>query len=262
MGFLHSLFGGLCPPFSKISDEPSNESQDRLALPPGSETSRRDVGDAGTVDTARSEELTRLRKEVETLTGQVERQGVDIVRLKEEEERLTKVCKQREDQIAELQRQVEQTRAAYQEDLRKRTQHIRATEERLKLTEELLATRSAELSGAHAFLSTTDDLSETEVLGIIRDLNENIYQVAVNLTEEWEKFESPQVTTQTDIDPTSEPLPALVQLVRNRNPMGLNFLLQSCLCSQVVMMTSSWGRHKELAMLEPVYERLSASGEH
>ena len=44
----------------------------------------------------------------------------------------------------------------------------------------LLATRSAEPSGAQAPLSTTDRLSEVEVLSIVHDLNENIFQVTVN----------------------------------------------------------------------------------
>jgi hypothetical protein len=80
---------------------------------------------------------------------------------------------------------------------------IQGLEERLKETEELLATRSAELSGAQTFLSTTDRLSEVEVLSIVRDLNENIFQVAVNLTEEWEKLDPPQATGQMDADPAS-----------------------------------------------------------
>ena len=144
------------------------------------------------------------------------------------------------------------------EDVQRRTQRIRAKEELLKQTEKLLATRSAELSGVHAFLSTTDRLSEVEVLGIVHDLNENIYQVAVNLTDEWEKLESSQAAGRMDVDPVSRYRdPAL-----SRNPVGLTFLLQSCLCCQVTKMTSSWGHHQELAILESIYQRLSASGEH
>ena len=86
-------------------------------------------------------------------------------------------------------------------------------EERLKQTKDLLATKSAELSGARAFLSATDRLSEVEVLGIVRNLNENIYQIAVNLTDEWERLRS-QGTSQMDVDPPSQPrAPSLVQRV-------------------------------------------------
>jgi len=149
------------------------------------------------------------------------------------------------------------------EDVRRRTQRIRAKEELLKQTEKLLATRSAELSGVHAFLSTTDRLSEVEVLGIVHDLNENIYQVAVNLTDEWEKLESSQAACRMDVDAISRSRnPALDQRALSRSPVGLTFLLQSCLCCQVAKMTSSWGHHQELAILESIYQRLSASGEH
>lgn len=149
------------------------------------------------------------------------------------------------------------------EDVRRRTQRIREKEELLKQTEKLLATRSAELSGVHAFLSATDRLSEVEVLRFVHDLNENIYQVAVNLTDEWEKLESSQATGRMDVDSVSRSRgPALDQRAISRNPVGLTFLLQSCLCSQVAKMTSSWGHHQELAILESIYQHLSASGEY
>ena len=170
--------------------------------------------------------------------------------------------KRKEERIAELESEIREMRGFYEGVVERKTQDIRAMERRLKLTEGLLSTRSAELSGTHTFLSTTDRLSEVEVLGIVRDLNENIYQVAVNLTEGWEKLESPQATRRMDVDPASQSrVPALVQLVRNRDPMGLTFLLQSRLCSQVAKMSSSWGHHQESAILESIYQRLSASGE-
>ena len=243
--------------FGRQNESPTG-SQDRLASPPGS--SER-TGERRP-DAARSE-ARRLQREIEGLNGQLEKQRADLARLRREEEKLTKDCERKGNRIATLEHEIGQMRHSYQEDAQRRTQQIRAVEERLKLTEELLATRSAELSGAHAFLSTTDRLSEVEVLSIVRDLNENIYQVAVHLTEEWEKLESSQATNQMDVDPTSQPrVPILVQLVRNRDPTGLTFLLQSYLCSQAVEMTSSWGRQQELAILESIYQRLSASGEH
>ena len=243
--------------FGRQNESPTG-SQDRLASPPGS--SER-TGERRP-DAARSE-ARRLQREIEGLNGQLEKQRADLARLRREEEKLTKDCERKGNRIATLEHEIGQMRHSYQEDAQRRTQQMRAVEERLKLTEELLATRSAELSGAHAFLSTTDRLSEVEVLSIVRDLNENIYQVAVHLTEEWEKLESSQATNQMDVDPTSQPrVPILVQLVRNRDPTGLTFLLQSYLCSQAAEMTSSWGRQQELAILESIYQRLSASGEH
>ena len=179
------------------------------------------------------------------------------------EERLIGKQKCEGDRIVELEHEIERVRGLHREEVQKKTQHIQAVEEQLKQTKELLAMKSAELSGAHAFLSMADRLSEVEVLGIIRDLNENIYQVAVNLTDEWEKLEPSRATSRMDVDPTSRPhVPALVQRVLSQDPVGLTFLLQSCLCSQVVKITSSWGHHRRLAILESVYKRLFASGEH
>ncbi|KAF9783749.1 hypothetical protein BJ322DRAFT_1125250 [Thelephora terrestris] len=148
----------------------------------------------------------------------------------------------------------------YEEEAQRRTQRFRTTEKRLEQTEELLATRSAELTGAQAFLSTADRLSEAEVLDIVRDLNENIYQVAVNLTEGWEKSQSSQATNSVNVD--SAPLahvPALAQLARNRDPVGLTFQLQSCFCYQVARMTSRWAHYPELIPFGSVYQRLSDS---
>ena len=66
-----------------------------------------------------------------------------------------------------------------------------------------------------------------------------------------------------DVGPSSQPrAPSLVKRVIDRDPAGLTFLLQSCLCCQVVEMTSSWGHHQELAILESIYKRLFASGKH
>jgi len=261
-----SSFLDFPPPSREIQDDLLTDSQDRLASPsakpsgrPGNETEERGAG------TSRSREVRQLQREIEDLKVRVERRGNEIVRLRGEEEKLIRKCRRRDDRIMELEHEIGQMCGLYQEDVQRQTQHTREVEERLQRTEELLATRSAELSGAHAFLSTTDRLSEAEVLSIVRDLNENIYQVAVNLTEEWEKLESSQVISPMDVDsdPTSRPsVPALVQLAHNRDPTGLTFLFQSCLCSQVVSMTSGWGHHQELAILESVHQRLSASGEH
>ena len=184
---------------------------------------------------------------------------VDVVGsgTEEKSENVIGEYKRMEDRIAELESEIGKTHGFYQGVVRGQTQHIRAIEERLKLTEELLETRSAELSGAQAFLSTTDRLSEVEVLNIVRDLNENIYQVAVNLTDEWE---SSWATGGMNIDPASQP--TVVKRVLDRDPTGLTFLLQSCLCSQVAKMTSRWGHYRGLAILELIYQRLSASGEH
>ena len=194
-------------------------------------------------DAARFEVVGHLRREVKRLRG--------------EEETLVEECERRGDRIAELEREIERMRHFYQGVEERKTQHVQAVEERLKLVEGVLATRFAEPPETHTFLPITDRLSEVEVLSIVRSLNECIYQIAVTLTEEWEKLELPPATSRMDADATSRPCDSLLlHLVRNRNPMGLTFLLQSCLCSMAVDMTSGW----ELGTLNSVYDRLSASG--
>jgi len=126
--------------------------------------------------------------------------------------------------------------------------------------------RSAELSAAQSFLSTTGRLSETEVVEIARDLNENIFQVAANLTEEWERLGSSQhggfTITQDDIATLSRHYgPALIQPALERDPTAVTFLVQSCLCNLVTGITSRWRRGQELAVLGSIYQNLSASEE-
>jgi len=171
-------------------------------------------------------------------------------------------AKRRDDRDGESGRGGWRQRGSHKVVMEEQARQIRALEKQLKQTEELLDVRTEELTGTQTFLSTKDRLSEEEVLDIVRDLNQNIFQVAVRVTEEWEKLEPPPTTSQMEVNLTSQSrVPTLIQLVRNRDSTGLVFQLQSCLCSQVVSMTSNWGRHQELAILESIYERLSASGE-
>ena len=92
-------------------------------------------------------------------------------------------CKYREGRIAELEHEIAKLRVSQQEAVEAQARKTRAVQERLKETEELLEAGSAELSGAQTLLSTADHLSEMRVLSIVRGPNENIYQVAIGLTE-------------------------------------------------------------------------------
>jgi len=172
-----------------------------------------------------------------------------------------------DERIEELEREIGKMRDSAESQakcIRETEGELKRTEEELKRTEEILAAGSAELSGKQTFLSTKDRLSEAEVLDIVRDLNQNIYQVAVKLTEEWEKLEQSRATSQKDANSNprySRPVPALVRLVRNKDSGSLTFLIQSRLCYQASYITSSWKRQQGLDTLQSVYERLSASGE-
>ena len=166
--------------------------------------------------------------------------------------------------IARLQDRVEDMAKAHREALKKRDQRIRVVEEELARTKELLAARTTELTGAQTFLSTKDQISEAEVLGIVRDINENIFQVAAKLTEEWEKYRSDKSSkfkiTKDDIDDLSRTYgPALIHHTLDRDPAAVTFLVQLCLCHLVTQTTSSWRRVDE-GDLPYVYQNLLASG--
>ena len=216
-------------------------------------------------DTGIAEEAWRFRREVGEHKGTLDRYKAEVQRLKAEEAKLVGKCKRREERIAQLEHDYAKLRGSLQEVTEAQARKVRAMQERLKLTEELLEARTAELSGAQTFLSTADRLSEMEVLSIVRDLNENIYQVAVSLTEAWENLESSQTAGRIEVDPTSQPhtpVPVLVQLARKRDLTGLTFLIQTVLCYQAVEMTGSWVYNQELGVLNDVYRRLTTSGEH
>ena len=233
--------------------------QDQPASPSEPSKGEEEVG----ATAVRFEEVKELQREVEEWKGRVGRREAEMAGWRAEGEKLKRACKSREDRILELESEIGKLHGFYGEDTRRRTQHLQATEERLKHTEELLASRSAELNGAQSFLSTTGRLSEAEVLSIVRDLNENIYRVAVNLTQEWEKSQYSQAMNSTDVDLTSLAcIPPLIQLVRNRDSMGMTFQFQSSLCFSVANITSRWAHHPELAILRTIYQGLSASGKH
>ena len=203
-----------------------------------------------------TEEVERLRREADEYRG-------EIRRLRAEEEKLIGKCKRRDDWIAQLENENAELSSSFREATEAQARQARLMQERLKQTEELLEVRTARLSEAQTFLSTEDHLSEMEVLSIVRDLNENILQLAASLTAAWERLRPSQATGPIKVDLTSQPHHSvLVQLARKQDLTGLTFLLQSRLCCQAVIMTSSWVHNQEPGRLGSVYRHLSASGEH
>ena len=211
-------------------------------------------------DVVGSWDLGRLRREIKDLRSRLDKEKGEKGELKRDKKRLEVEGKDKDERIKKL----EQENKKLQGTVESQTKLTQEAEEKLTKTEGLLATRSAELNGSHAFLSTKDRLSEAEVLGIVRDLNENIYQVSVKLTEEWEKVESSRTASKKNAGPAPPPtrVPALVRLVHNRDPASLTFLLQMRLCTQALNITSSWSRYRDFAVIDSVYKRLSATGEH
>ena len=213
-------------------------------------------------DTAMTEEVRRLRRDYGKCRGEIRRLKGGEEKLRKEQEKLKGKCRRKDDRIAKLEDGIAGMSGAWQE-MEAQARKVRAMEEELRQIKELLGARTAELSGAQAFLSTADRLSEIEVLGIVHNLNENIFQLAVGLTDAWERLGPSQATGPIEVDLTSQPRdPVLVQLARKRDLAGLTYLLQSFLCHQAVDMTSSWVCNQEFGGLGSVYQRISASGEH
>jgi hypothetical protein len=186
----------------------------------------------------------------------------EIAQLRVWKERYTRKYTAAKERIAELEDKIEDISKAHRVATRKQDQRIRAVEDELARTKELLAARSTELSGAQSFLSTTDGISEAEVLNLVRDLNENIFQVAANLTEEWEIYKPSKDSkiTKEDVDPFSDLYgPALICHVLEKDPAAVTFLLQSCLCDLTTQITSSWRRDHD-DDFGYVYQRLYTSG--
>ena len=215
-----------------------------------------------TGDTLRIGEGWWLRREIGDLKGLVERQKAEISRLRGAKELMKGELERRGNMISKQDHVLQKLHSGWQEAQMVHARQAQGMQERLKRTEELLATRSAELSGAQAFLCTADRLSEMEVLGIVRELNENIYQVAAGLTEGWMKMESSKPPDKAELNLTSQRLPVLIQLARNRDLTGLTFLLQLHLCFYATQITSSWVHSKDFVLIKNIYQRLSASGEY
>ena len=96
-------------------------------------------------------------------------------------------------------------------------------------------------------------LSKMEVLSIVRDINENVYQAAVSLTEEWRNWSHRRLLVGLKLIPLrdfSTPRPRL----RPAGPRpGLTFLLLPHLCYWVVDTSSSRGYSQELVALKYVH---------
>ena len=195
----------------------------------------------------------------------IDMQNAEITKLKTWGDRYRRRYGAAKLQVAELEDDIKDITKIYKETTESQAQRIQVLEDELAQTKELLAARTTELSGAQSFLSTTDRISEAEVLGIVRDLNENIFQVAANLTEEWEKYRPGRSSRfeifNKDVEALSQAFgPALVHHVLDRSPTAVNFLVQSRLCDYAALVSSSW-RYKSKTLIS-VYDRLSASGKH
>ena len=235
------------------------------------------------------------RKEAEGLVerqkAKIDAQTAEIVRLRSSKERYARRYRETKERITELDLEFREVRRDHEEALEKRDRRVQAaTDELAQIKDELqrtkdeLARTKDELTQAkeppaggstesaetqhQSSSSMTHSPSEGEVLGVVRDLNEIIFQVAANLTEEWEKrgsswYSRPNLTKE-EVDSLSQFYgPTLLRQALGRDPTAMTFLVQSCLCYLVTQIALGWRRDHDsrLWALGSVYKRLSASGE-
>lgn len=224
--------------------------------------------------TSESETSEELQTTAENPVGRHETrfnaQKAKIHVLKTSKEKYARKYEAAKKRIVRLESEMGRSSRVHQEDLEKRDEHIRVMEDELERTNELLSERTKELSGAQSFLSTTDRLSEAEVLGIVRDLNQNIFQAAANLSEEWEKLASTQSARVIMSDKTLEDFsqfygPIPIYRASQWDPVAVTFLVQVCLCHLSAQITTSWRCKRDgdqLGILSSIYKHLSAFGKY
>jgi hypothetical protein len=198
---------------------------------------------------------------VERQKAIIDAQAAEILRLEEK----YRTAKER---IMELEVEAEKNSRTHEETLEKQYQRIRAMEGKLRQTKKSSTVDSKEDTGVKPLSSPSNYISDTELLAIVRDLNENMFQVAAILTGEWEKLslesrtERPTIAGENVNTFSRSYVPTLVRQVLDRNPVAVTVLVQSCLCELVAQITSSWRHNQELKILRSVFRHLSASGEH
>ena len=219
------------------------------------------------------EALEKQDQQIQAMSDELAGTKDELAQTKDELARIKGELARTKDELARTKVEIEKTKddlAFYSRELPRTKDELARTKVELAKANELSTARLTELARAQSFLST-DHISEAEVLGIVRDLNENIIQLAANLTDEWGKLKSPQPNSRTII--TKQELDAFMQLhgrslvrrVRNRDPPAVAFLVQSCLCYAVTQITLGWRRDlsdERPWRLGSVYKRLSTYGKH
>ena len=131
----------------------------------------------------------------------------------------------------------------------------------------LLESRTADLRDAQAFLSMTDEVPDTKVLDIVRQLNAAIFQTASNITDE-DSLSYGETRPSTDSDTLKKWLGApLLVLIRSVDPDFLSIVIQTALqagiSQYVANLAGSWdlGAFEECGkVFKEVYEDIRDHG--
>lgn len=207
---------------------------------------------------------------MERQKAEIDAQSAELLKLRVSKEKYAKGYRIANERIEELEHEIKELSKTHQEASEMQNQRIQAMEDQLRRNQELSETKPAERTRVKPLSSPSNRVSEVEVLGIVHNLNENLFQVAAHLAEEWEEFSLSQTdrftVTKEDIGTFARSYgPTLVHQVLDtvgvdRNPATVTFLLQSCLCQLAAQVTSNWRQNQELIILRSLYRLLPPSG--
>lgn len=130
----------------------------------------------------------------------------------------------------------------------------------------LMEVRTLELRTAQAFLSTSDSMSEEEVVQTVKDLNSDIFQAAVTFAEDMmtgEKGAPRRSAFDYVADRHGTSFANMVQEVQ-RHPDGHELLqsaIQAVIAGDVARIIRSWGLPLENVAVVEVYDNICSFGE-
>jgi len=133
---------------------------------------------------------------------------------------------------------------------------------RLAEKDKLLTERTTELSAAQAFLTRVDAASETEVKGMVDNLNTLISSISGTL-DSWDHRDPVPGAfgDELDMKQIRDNLgSSLFEQVTARNSVAVNLAIQMCLGYFIERITSGWGGGQAAGTLGEIYGMISTKG--
>lgn len=163
-------------------------------------------------------------------------------------------CKERHDAALERVRQLEAQASKIENDAKARIIGLEQSTARLQkdlhATTALLDTRTAELKEAQAFLSSVDNVADSEVQHIIERLNSTIFQTAATIADaptfqcEGQKREEVVDKALKKLSECSSGLPknfeSAIRTIGHGNSVLIQTAIQAVMASHAIWLATSW----------------------
>lgn len=128
-------------------------------------------------------------------------------------------------------------------------------------TKKLLDERTTELSAAQVFLTKVDDVSESEVVGMINNLNTLICSASGALSDTWDQREPIPGTLNDELEQIRQLFgDSMADQIAARNPVAVNLAVQMHLGQFIERITSGWGGGPAETNLAKIYGMISTKG--